>query len=162
MLGTGDIYRLEGYGGLFHQELLKASNKLTTTPINLKRKFPSRVGKLRQSRGIKEEKKKVKILKEKRLQQRAYSLLEKLTARELAGEVFDAYKNNNSFTSIATINAELTEKLIRRLHLYPLLWLPEKGGFNTKIARNMRVIEVSLNEDSSDEEAIQELTEGEI
>lgn len=90
-------------------------------------------------------------------------------SRELAGEVFDAYKNNNSFTSIATINAELTEKLVRRLHL-PLLWLPEKGGFNTKIVRNMRVIVVSLNEDSSDEEtggksdeeAIQELTEGEI
>ena len=60
--------------------------------------------------------------------------------------------------------------MVRRLHLYPLLWLPEKGGFNTKIACNMRVIEVSLNEDSSDEEtggksneeAIQELTEGEI
>ena len=91
-------------------------------------------------------------------------------SRELVGEVFDAYKNNNSFTSIAAINAELTEKLVRRLHLYPLLWLPEKGGFNTKIACNMRVIEVSLNEDSSDEEtggksneeAIQELTEGEI
>ena len=115
-------------------------------------------------------KRKVEILKEKSLEQRPYSLLEKLTARELAGEVFDAYKNNNSFTSIATINAELTVKLVRRLHLYPLLWLPEKGGFNTKIACNMRVIEVSLNEDSSDEEtggksneeAIQELTEGEI
>ena len=66
-------------------------------------------------------------------------LLENLTARELVGEVFDAYKNNNSFTSIATINAELTEKLNRRLHPYPLLWLPEKV-FNTKIARNVRVI----------------------
>lgn len=41
-------------------------------------------------------KRKVEILKEKRLEPRAYSLLEKLTAREPAGEVFDAYKNNNS------------------------------------------------------------------
>ena len=27
MLVTGHIYRLEGYGGLLYQELLKASNK---------------------------------------------------------------------------------------------------------------------------------------
>ena len=37
-------------------------------------------------------------------------LLEKLTSREEAGEVFDAIKTNNSFTSIATIDAELTGK----------------------------------------------------
>ena len=51
----------------------------------------------------------MKKSKEKRLQQRAYLLLEKLTTREVAGEVFDAIKTNNSFTSIETINAELTE-----------------------------------------------------
>ena len=34
-------------------------------------------------------------------------LLEKITSREVAGEVSDAVKTNNSFTSIATINAEL-------------------------------------------------------
>ena len=46
-------------------------------------------------------------MEEKRLQQRAYLLLEKITSREVAGEVSDAVKTNNSFTSIATINAEL-------------------------------------------------------
>ena len=39
-------------------------------------------------------------------------LLEKLTLRELTGEVLDAIKNKNSFTSIATINAKFTRKLV--------------------------------------------------
>ena len=54
-------------------------------------------------------------------------LLEKLTSREVAGELIDAIKANNSFTSIATINAALTGKLVRRLHLDPLLWLLKKA-----------------------------------
>ena len=49
-------------------------------------------------------------------------LLAKRTSRELAGEVFDAIKSD-CFTSIATIDAELTGKLVRRRHLYSLLWL---------------------------------------
>ena len=60
----------------------------------------------------------------------AYLLLEKLTSTEVAGEMFDAIKTNNNFTSIATTNAELTGKLVRRLHLGRLLWLLEKGVFN--------------------------------
>ena len=72
----------------------------------------------------------MKKLKEKHLQQRAYLLLEKLTSREVAGEVFHAIKTNNNFTSIATIDAELTGKLVRRLHLDPLRWLLEKGVFS--------------------------------
>ena len=56
-------------------------------------------------------------------------LLTKRTSRELAGEVFDAITSDNSFTSIATIDAELTGKLVRRRHLYSLLWLPEKWYF---------------------------------
>ena len=72
----------------------------------------------------------MKKLKEKRLQQRAYLLLEKLTSRAVAGELFDAIKTNNNFASITTINAELTGKLIRRLNLDPLLWLLKKGVFN--------------------------------
>ena len=56
-------------------------------------------------------------------------LLAKLTSRELAGKVFDEIKNNNSSTSIATIDAELTVKLVRRRYLYSLLWLPEKWYF---------------------------------
>ena len=46
-------------------------------------------------------------MEENRLQQRAYLLLENITSREVAGEVSDAVKTNNNFTSIATINAEL-------------------------------------------------------
>ena len=95
---------------MLHEKRQEASNKLATTLINLKRKFSSRTGKDRQSRRKKESTRKVGKLKEKRLQQRAYLLLEKLTSREEAGEVFDAIKTNNSFTSIATIDAELTGK----------------------------------------------------
>ena len=118
----------------------KPQNKLATTLINQKRKLSSRIGKIRQSRRKKESKGKVKKLKEKRLQRRAYLLLEKLTSREVAGEVFDAIKTNNSFTSIATINAELNGKLVRRLHLDPLLWLLEKGVFNKNITRTLQVV----------------------
>ena len=70
----------------------------------------------------------MKKLKEKRLQQRVYLLLEKLTSGEVAREVFDAIK------------AKLTEKLVRRVHLDPLLWLPEKGVFNKNISRTFQVV----------------------
>ena len=56
-------------------------------------------------------------------------LLAKRTSRELSREVFDAIKSDNSFASIATIDAELTGKLVRRRHLYFLVWLPEKWHF---------------------------------
>ena len=93
--------------------------------------------------------------------------------------MFDAIKTDNSFTSIPTINAELTGKLLRRLHLDPLLLprLLKKGVFNKNITRTLQVVvacslneqstEVSSsNEDSaekSDEEDVrQELAEEEI
>ena len=91
--------------------------------------------------------------------------------------MFDAIKTDNSFTSIPTINAEFTGKLVRRLHLDPLLLLLKKGVFNKNIIRTLKVVvacslnekstEVSSsNEDSaekSDEEDIrQELAEEEI
>ena len=82
---------------VLHEKLQEASNKLATTLKNLKRKLKSHIGKDRQSGRKKENKRKVKKLKEKRLQQRAHLLLEKLTSREVAGEVFDAIKTNNSF-----------------------------------------------------------------
>ena len=82
----------------------------------------------------------MKKLKEKRLQQRAYLLLEKLTSRAVAGELFDAIKTNNNFASITTINAELTGKLIRRLNLDPLLCLLKKGVFNKNITRTLQVV----------------------
>ena len=115
---------------VLHEKLQEASNKLATTLINLKRKLPSHIGKDRQLGRKKENTRKVKKLKEKHLQQRPYLLLEKLTSREVAGEVFHAIKTNNNFTSIATIDAELTGKLVRRLHLDPLRWLLEKGVFS--------------------------------
>ena len=72
------------------------------------------------------------------------------------------------FASIATINVELTGKLVRRLHLCPLLWLQEKVVFNANITGNTQVIVASFNEkrtqesssgkksvDESDKEAIQ-------
>ena len=91
--------------------------------------------------------------------------------------MFDAIKTDNSFTSIPTIDTELTGKLLRRLHLDPLLLLLKKGVFNKNIIRTSQVVvacslnekstEVSSsNEDSaekSDEEDVrQELAEEEI
>ena len=94
-------------------------------------------------------------------------LLENLPSKEVAGEVLDTIKDNN-FTSIATMNVELTRKLVRRLRLCPLLWLQEKVVFNANITGNTQVIVASFNEkrtqesssdknsaDESDKEAIQ-------
>ena len=101
-------------------------------------------------------------------------LLENLPSKEVAGEVLDTIKNNN-FTSIATMNVELTRKLVRRLRLCPLLWLQEKVVFNANITSNMQVIVAGFNEkrtqesssgknsaDESDEEATHGLAECEI
>ena len=74
------------------QRFREASNKLTTALLNPKRKFSSCIVKDPQSRRKKNEEKKVKILKEKRLQQKACLLLEKLISKELAGEVFYGFK----------------------------------------------------------------------
>ena len=65
-------------------------------------------------------------------------LLEKLTSREVAEEVFDSMKEKTSFTSVATINIEFPGKLSRHLYMDLLLWLLEKGAFNT--ACNMEVV----------------------
>ena len=58
-----------------------------------------------------------KNLRQKLPQQRADLPLQKLTSREVAGEVFDALKLTIAW-SIATFNAELTGKLVRRFHRY--------------------------------------------
>ena len=102
-------------------------------------------------------------------------LLEKLTSKEVTDEIFDSLENNRNFTSVSSINAEFTGKFVRRLHLDPLLWLMEKGVFDTDLARNMEVVVASMNEgngngdgkgsgsgedsDESDEEAVQEPVE---
>jgi len=54
---------------VLYEEFQKASNMLTTTHINLKRKFPSRFGRDKQSRRKKENKRKVK----KKQRRRDYS-----------------------------------------------------------------------------------------
>ena len=70
--------------------------------------------------------------------------------------MFDAIKTNNSFTSIATINAELTGKLVRRLHLDPLLWLLEKGVFNKNITRTFQAVVAGLNEEGTEDSSSNE------
>ena len=73
------------------------------------------------------------------------------------------------------MNVELTRKLVRRLHLCPLLWLQEKVVFNANITGNMQVIVAGFNEkrtqesssdknsaDESDEEATHGLAECEL
>ena len=93
------------------QRFREASNKLTTALLNPKRKFSSRIVKDPQSRRKKNEKKKVKILKEKRLQQRACLLPEKLISKELAGEVFNGFKQKQkALKSQARTRALLIQK----------------------------------------------------
>jgi len=59
-----------------------------------------------QSRRKKENKRKVKQNKEKRLPGRALALLQKLTSREVAKEVFHSIKEKKSIAGVETINAE--------------------------------------------------------
>ena len=72
-----------------NEELQKVSNKLITTIISLKRKFPCHMGNNHQSRRKKETKEGEKN-KEKRSAKRAYMLLKKLTSKEVAEEIFDS------------------------------------------------------------------------
>lgn len=131
-----------------HQELQKASNALTTTLMSLKRKFPSPMGNNGQSRRKKENKRKVKKIKEKRLHQRAALLLEKLTSKEVAKEVFDSLEKN-TYKCVSSINAGFTARFVKRLHLDPLLWLLERGVFETELARNLKVVVARMNEENS-------------
>ena len=72
---------------MLHEKLQEASDKLATTLINLKRKFPSRIGKDRKSRRKKREQKKgEKIKGEVFTTDCQFLLLEKLTSREVSGE----------------------------------------------------------------------------
>ena len=69
-----------------HEELQSASNKLTTAHINLSKKFPLCARKSTMSRRKKENKRKVRKTKDKRLKQRARHLLGNLTSNEVAGK----------------------------------------------------------------------------
>ena len=90
----------------------------------------------------------------------------------MAGEVFDAIKTNNNFTSIATINAELTGNW-SGVFISTLCYACLKRAFLIKtLPCTLKVVVASLhekstensssNEDSADkskEEEIQELVE---
>ena len=89
------------------------------------------------SRRKKENKRKVRKTKDKRLKQRARHLLGNLTSIEVAGQIFGSIEENDRVTPVDSINADFAKKLTRRLHLDPLLWLLEKGIFSTTLAKNL-------------------------
>ena len=82
-------------------------------------------------------------------------LLEKLTSRGETSEVFDSIKTKISLTSVATINADFTGKLVRRLYLILMLRLLENRVFQkhklSRNRRNMEVVVASLNEKKNGE-----------
>ena len=80
----------------------------------------------------------------------AYLLLTKITSKELAGEVFDAVKNNNSFTSIVTINAEIGQ-VGQASSPLPSAMAARKRHFKYNLSHNMQLIVASSNEKSSEE-----------
>ena len=131
-----------------HEELQSASNKLTTAHINLSKKFPLCARKSTMSRRKKENKRKVRKTKDKRLNQRARHLLGNLTSIEVAGQIFGSIEENDRVTPVDSINADFAKKLTRRLHLDPLLWLLEKGIFSTTLAKNLEQVAAILRAQS--------------
>ena len=97
------------------------------------------------SRRKKENKRKVRKTKDKRLKQRARHLLGNLTSIEVAGQIFGSFEENDRVTPVDSI----AKKLTRRLHLDPLLWLLEKGIFSTTLAKNLEQVAAILRAQSS-------------
>ena len=134
---------------MLHEELQSASNKLTTTHINLLKKFPFCTKKSSTSRRQKENRRKVRKTKEKRFKQRALQLLVNLTSVEVAGKIFDSVEENDTTViPVESINADFSKKLTRRLHLDPLLWLLENLIFNTTLANNLEQVAAILRSQS--------------
>ena len=100
------------------------------------------------SRRKKENKRKVRKTKDKRLKQRARHLLGNLTSIEVAGQIFGSIEENDRVTPVDSINADFAKKLTRRLHLDPLLWLLEKGIFSTTLAKNLEQVAAILRAQS--------------
>ena len=96
----------------------------------------------------KENKRKVRKNKEKRLEQRARQLLENLTSIEVEGQIFGSIEDNERVSPVDSINADFAKKLTRRLHLDPLLWLLEKGIFSTTLAKNLQQVAAILRAQS--------------
>ena len=135
-----------------HEDLQSASNKLTTARISTCRRSFLYARKNHQRQ---EERRKIrgrsKKTKEKRLEQRARHLLGNLTSIEVAGQIFGTIEENDRVTPVAcvdSINADFAKKLTRRLHLDPLLWLLEKGIFNTTLAKNLEQVTAILRAQS--------------
>ena len=130
-----------------HEEVHSASNKLATAHMNLSKKFPLCAKKSSTSRR-KENKRKVRKTKEKRLEQRARHLLGNLTSIEVAGQIFGSIEENDRVTPVDGINADFAKKLTRRLHLDPLLWLLEKSILSTTLAKNLEQVAAILRAQS--------------
>jgi len=71
-----------------------------------------------------------------------------LTSTEVAGQIFGSVEENERVTPEDSINADFAKKLIRRLHLDPLLWLLEKGIFSTTLAKSLQQVAASLRAQS--------------
>ena len=80
-----------------HEEFQSASNKLTTAHINLSKKFPLCAKKSSTSGRKKENKRKVRKTKEKRLERRASQLLGNLTSTEVADKFSVQLKRMKGF-----------------------------------------------------------------
>ena len=151
-----------------NEELQSASNKLRKTHISLTGRFPfaSCLLKSAKSRRKKENNRKIKKTKERRLQERARTLLGNLSSVEIADQVFE--KNKFSEKLVVKINAGFTAKLSRRLHLDPLCWLLEKNVFCDTVKENLkevaallesRVNEKKLPQDSESDEDEEEIAD---
>ena len=109
------------------EEFQEISNELTTTLIELKTKFPSSFRRDRQSRSNKHNEIRGEAFTAERILASCKTHLKRACWKGALG--LNEIKNNNSFTSIATIYAEVTGKLVRHRLLYSLLWLLEKWYF---------------------------------
>ena len=127
-----------------HEEFQSVSNKLRTTQISLARRFPfvSCLPKSAKSRRKNENNRKIKKTKEKRLQQRARTLLGNLSSVEIADQVFE--KNRFSEKLVVKINAGFTAKFSKRLHLDLLCWLLEKNVFCDTVKENLKEVAALL------------------
>lgn len=153
-----------------HEELQSTSTNLTTTHTGLLRRFPSCVQKSTKSRRKKENRRKVRRTKEKRLQQRAHTLLGNLSSIEIANKIFESL-GDGSFKerSVGSINASFTAKLTKHFHLDPLLWLIEKDIFSESVTKNLQEVlsilkasgprECSDSNDSNDDNSELEVAE---
>ena len=71
-----------------------------------------------------------------------------MTSIEVAGQIFGSIEENDRVTPVDSINADFAKKLTRRLHLDPLLWLLEKGIFNTTLAKILEQVAAILRAQS--------------